>query len=53
MASESRKGRAWRLDGRMKSQSGGPDFQARGMVASTTKRADIRKRAAARVGNIC
>ena len=37
MASESGKGRTWRLDGRMKSQSGGPDFQARGMEASTLR----------------
>lgn len=30
----------------------GPDFQARGMVASTTKMADTRNIAGARVGNM-
>ena len=53
MASESGKSRTWRLDGRMQSQSGGPDFHARKMVASTTEMAGIRNIAGARVGNIC
>ena len=34
----------------MKSQSGGPDFQARGTAASTTRMADIRNTAGTRGG---